>query len=93
MTYKYKIIALKNLIKFIVIPFQSCSFLKHKKMKNLFTICTLFFAVLLLPDSRIQAKERSFENTYNVHSNVMLHIPTERLGICSDGNLRSSVQQ
>lgn len=80
MTYKYKIIALKNLIKFIVIPFQSCSFLKHKKMKNLFTICTLFFAVLLLPDSRIQAKERSLENTYNVHSKCYVTHPDREIG-------------
>ena len=80
MTYKYKIIALKNLIKFIVIPFQSCSFLKHKKMKNLFTICTLFLAVLLLPDSGIQAKERSFENTYNVHSKCYVTHPDREVG-------------
>jgi subtilisin-like proprotein convertase family protein len=80
MTYKYKIIALKNLIKFIVIPFQSCSFLKHKKMKNLFTICTLFFAVFLLPDSRIQAKERSFENMYNVHSKCYVTHPDREIG-------------
>ncbi|MBP6568937.1 MAG: hypothetical protein KA270_17310, partial [Saprospiraceae bacterium] len=49
-------------------------------MKNLFTICTLFLAVLLLPDSRIQAKERSFENTYNVHSKCYVTHPDREVG-------------
>ncbi|MBP9198093.1 MAG: proprotein convertase P-domain-containing protein, partial [Saprospiraceae bacterium] len=49
-------------------------------MKNLFTICTLFFAVFLLPDSRIQAKERSFENTYNVHSKCYVTHPDREIG-------------
>lgn len=44
---------LKFLLKFIVMSFQSCSFLKHKKMKNYFTIFTFFLMVAIMPNQMV----------------------------------------
>jgi subtilisin-like proprotein convertase family protein len=52
-TYDYNINTLKFSLKFIVMQFQSYSFLKHKKMKNYFTIFTFFLMVVVFPNQQV----------------------------------------
>jgi subtilisin-like proprotein convertase family protein len=55
--------------------FQSCSFLKHKKMKKFLTFWALFLAVFFLPDSRLQAKERSAADILSMYNDCYVLAP------------------
>ena len=51
--YDYIKDTLKFLLKFISMPFQSSSFLKHKKMKNYFTIFAFLLMMVIMPNQRV----------------------------------------
>lgn len=62
-------------IKFIILLFQSCSFLKHKKMKNFFTFLALFFAVALMPSNSLLAKSIAAKTKVGISDQIYVLNP------------------